>query len=77
MKTLFSVFIGMLVCTGITLAQQNNTGVIDKNVPDFDKWTKEQILQQPRPGFLPHRPDKVCGRDTRVFIPHTVRCDDL
>lgn len=32
MKTLFSVFIGMLVCTGITLAQQNNTGVIDKNI---------------------------------------------
>ena len=45
MKTLFSVFICMLVCTDITLAQQNTPAITGKNVPDFDKWTEEQIQE--------------------------------
>ncbi|RNC63246.1 SpvB/TcaC N-terminal domain-containing protein, partial [Proteiniphilum sp. X52] len=43
MRNLFPVFICMLACAGITLAQQNTPAITGKNVPDLDKWTEEQI----------------------------------
>jgi len=44
MRTLLSALLCMLVATSATFAQRINTGTV-KAVPDFDKWSDEQIQE--------------------------------
>ena len=45
MKTFYTIIICLFTSAGIVQAQQDTTDTVRNNVPDFERWTEEQILQ--------------------------------
>ncbi|WP_185210780.1 FG-GAP-like repeat-containing protein [Sphingobacterium mizutaii] len=45
MKALISIFLFLVTGTAMLLAQENTRDTTKRDVPDFEKWTEEQIVQ--------------------------------